>query len=91
MGKNVSGTGMDPNVIGMWRRLPELPPEPDYRWLAVLGLTEQSHGNAVGIGMADLTSRKLTECHRPRSHPRQRAHQHGRGHGEGTRDATQRP
>ena len=62
MGKNVSGTGMDPNVIGMWRRLPELPHEPDYRWLAVLGLTEQSHGNAVGIGMADLTSRKLTDA-----------------------------
>ena len=61
MGKNVSGTGMDPNVIGMWRRFPELPHEPDYRWLAVLGLTEQSHGNAVGIGMADLTSRKLTD------------------------------
>ncbi len=62
MGKNVSGTGMDPNVIGMWRRLPELPREPEYRWLAVLGLTEQSHGNAVGIGMADLTSRKLTDA-----------------------------
>ena len=62
MGKNVSGTGMDPNVIGMWRRFPELPHEPDYRWLAVLGLTEQSHGNAVGIGMADLTSRKLTDA-----------------------------
>jgi len=28
----------------------------------VLGLTEQSHGNAVGIGMADLTSRKLTNA-----------------------------
>ena len=62
MGKNVSGTGMDPNVIGMWRRFPELTHEPDYRWLAVLGLTEQSHGNAVGIGMADLTSRKLTDA-----------------------------
>lgn len=61
MGKNVSGTGMDPNVIGMWRRLPDLPRDPAYRWLAVLGLTEQSHGNAVGIGMADLTSRKLTD------------------------------
>jgi hypothetical protein len=61
MGKDVSGTGMDPNVIGMWRRLPDLSHEPAFSWLAVLGLTEQSHGNAVGIGMADLTSRKLTD------------------------------
>ena len=59
MGKDVSGTGMDPNVIGMWRRLPDVRREPAYQWLAVLGLTEQSHGNAVGIGMADLTSLKL--------------------------------
>ena len=65
MGKDISGTGIDPNVIGMWRRLPELPHEPDYRWVAVLGLTEASHGNAVGLGMADLVSRKLVEAMDP--------------------------
>ncbi|MBM4436735.1 MAG: DUF2088 domain-containing protein [Actinobacteria bacterium] len=59
MGKNISGTGMDPNVIGMWRRLPELPHEPDYRWVVALGLTPESHGNATGVGMADLVSQKL--------------------------------
>ena len=62
MGKNVSGSGMDPNVIGMWRRLPELERTPDYGWLAVLGLTPQSHGNAVGMGLADLCSRKLVDA-----------------------------
>ncbi len=61
MGKDISGTGMDPNVVGMWRRLPEMPPEPAYRWLAVLGLSPGAHGNGVGVGMADLVSRKLVQ------------------------------
>jgi len=62
MGKNISGSGIDPNVVGMWRRLGELDRKPDYGWLAVLGLTPESHGNAVGIGLADLCSRKLAEA-----------------------------
>ncbi len=62
MGKNISGSGMDPNVVGMWRRLGELDRKPDYGWLAVLGLTPESHGNAVGIGLADLCSRKLAKA-----------------------------
>ena len=62
MGKNISGSGMDPNVVGMWRRLGELDRKPDYGWLAVLGLTPESHGNAVGIGLADLCCRKLTDA-----------------------------
>ena len=62
MGKNISGSGMDPNVVGMWRRLGELDRKPDYGWLAVLGLTPESHGNAVGIGLADLCSRKLADA-----------------------------
>ena len=62
MGKNISGSGMDPNVVGMWRRLGELERKPDYGWLAVLGLTPESHGNAVGIGLADLCSRKLADA-----------------------------
>lgn len=65
IGKNISGTGMDPNVIGMWRRLPELPREPDYGWIAALGLTDATHGNGTGAGMADLVSRKLVEAYDP--------------------------
>lgn len=58
MGKDISGAGMDPNVIGFWRREggPRLP---DYKTLIVLDLTPASHGNATGIGMADLTTKKL--------------------------------
>jgi hypothetical protein len=60
MGKNISGGGMDPNVYGFWRR-DGGPRIPDYRTLIVLDLTAQSHGNAVGIGMADLITRHLAD------------------------------
>jgi hypothetical protein len=60
MGKNVSGAGMDPNVIGFWRREGG-ERKPDYRIIVVLDLTAQSHGNATGIGMADLTTRRLVD------------------------------
>ena len=60
MGKNVSGAGMDPNVIGFWRREGGLR-KPDYRVLVVLDLTPHSHGNATGIGMADLTTRRVID------------------------------
>ena len=53
MGKNVSGAGMDPNIIGFWRREGG-DRRPDYRTLIVLDLTPHSHGNAIGIGMAGL-------------------------------------
>lgn len=60
MGKDISGTGMDTNVIGIWRRNAG-PREPDYRCIAVLELTPDSHGNASGIGMADLIPQRLVE------------------------------
>jgi hypothetical protein len=60
MGKNVSGAGMDPNIIGFWRREGG-DRRPDYRTLIVLDLTPHSHGNAIGIGMADLTTRRVID------------------------------
>lgn len=62
MGKDFSGTGMDTNVIGRLRLegLPE-PDSPAIRHLGVLDLTEASHGNATGVGLADFTTRKLVE------------------------------
>jgi hypothetical protein len=60
MGKDISGAGMDPNVIGFWRREGG-PRQPDYRTLVVLDLTPASHGNATGIGMADLTTRHVVD------------------------------
>jgi hypothetical protein len=60
MGKNISGAGMDPNVVGFWRREGG-ERRPDYHTLLVLDLTDESHGNAVGIGMADLVPQRLVE------------------------------
>lgn len=60
MGKDISGTGMDTNVIGLWRRLGGVP-EPDYKVLAALDLTDNSHGNAVGIGHCDLIPQRLLD------------------------------
>lgn len=61
MGKNYSGTGMDTNVIGMWRRIGG-ERKPDYGWLAVLRLSKASEGNAAGIGLADFTTQALVEA-----------------------------
>ena len=60
MGKDISGTGMDPNVIGLWKREGGAR-KPDYRIIIVLDLTPPSHGNANGIGLADLTTRRVID------------------------------
>ena len=60
MGKNISGTGMDLNVIGMWRRLGG-EQKPYFKYIVVLDLTAESHGNALGVGMADLTTKRLVD------------------------------
>jgi hypothetical protein len=53
---------MDTNVIGRMR-IPGAPePEtPRVKALVVLDLTEASHGNATGIGLADFTTRRLLD------------------------------
>ena len=60
MGKDITGSGMDPNIVGFWRREGGVQ-EPNFRTLVVFDLTPQSHGNASGIGMADLTTRRVIE------------------------------
>ena len=62
MGKNISGAGMDTNVIGRPSNPHEpFPNEPKILWIVTLDLTEESYGNAVGIGNADFTTRRLVE------------------------------
>lgn len=58
MGKDISGTGMDLNVIGMWRRTGG-PISPRINVVAVLDMTPNSHGNAIGIGHADLIPQRI--------------------------------
>lgn len=60
MGKNISGTGMDTKVIGrlMITGENELK-HPMPRVIIVLDLTDESHGNAAGLGLADITTKRL--------------------------------
>lgn len=59
IGKNISGTGMDPNITGRWFNVTSIWQEsPKVTRIVVLDLDEASHGNAVGIGMADFCSSK---------------------------------
>ncbi len=62
MGKDVSGTGVDPNIIGRIRvpGQPE-PEQPAIGSIVVTDLTEASHGNAIGVGLADVITRRLYE------------------------------
>lgn len=67
LGKNISGTGMDPAVIGRMIHGYSLaadapPPRPQVRRLFVRELTPESHGNAIGIGLADFTTTRLVRA-----------------------------
>lgn len=60
IGKNISGTGMDTNIIGRMRILGEKEPElPRIKYIFVRDLSEVTHGNALGIGLADVTTQKV--------------------------------
>ncbi len=60
MGKNISGAGMDTNIIGRWMVEGELEPtSPRIRRIVVLDLTPESHGNATTYGFADFMSKTL--------------------------------
>ena len=60
LGKNYSGTGMDTNIIGRFRILGvEEPETPSTKYLIASNISEASHGNALGIGLADLTTSRL--------------------------------
>jgi hypothetical protein len=60
LGKNISGSGMDPNVTGRFS-LPSMPRHVQIGRLVVLDLTEQTHGNATGLGFADITTRRVAQ------------------------------
>ena len=60
VGKNISGTGMDTNVIGrMMQNFEPEPAKPAILRIFVRDLTEESDGNATGIGLADFTTTRL--------------------------------
>lgn len=68
LGKNISGAGLDPNVTGRGVQgyssalLRDGRPAPFIRRIFVRDLTPETHGNAVGIGLADVTTTRLVEA-----------------------------
>lgn len=62
IGKNISGSGMDPNVIGRMRiRGAQSSESPNVKVIIITDLTDVSHGNACGIGLADVTTQRLRD------------------------------
>jgi len=62
MGKNISGTGIDPNIVGRYvlRDVSDDPKPHIYR-IVCLSLTKESHHNAIGVGIADIITRRMFE------------------------------
>lgn len=61
MGKEISGTGLDTNVIGRIRIPEQEDGRPLCHKIVVLNLSEASHGNALGVGLADVIPRSLAD------------------------------
>lgn len=58
IGKNISGDGQDPNVTGLFFGK-HMSGGPEFKKSVIFDVTEVSHGNSLGVGMADVTTRKL--------------------------------
>jgi hypothetical protein len=65
IGKDISGSGMDTNVVGRKRAFRGQPcPDglPAMRLIFVRGLSARTHGNATGLGLADFTTNRLVKA-----------------------------
>lgn len=58
IGKEITGMGMDPNIIGRFTT-PYISGGPNVSKLSVFDLTDKTEGNAAGIGLADFTTKRL--------------------------------
>lgn len=59
IGKDISGTGMDTKIVGrIMVKGQKEPKTPTISRIVVLDITDESHGNAIGLGLADITSKK---------------------------------
>jgi hypothetical protein len=61
LGKDISGDGMDPNITGRYAT-PYASGGPTVTRIVVLGLTDKTHGNHNGLGMADMTTRRAIDA-----------------------------
>lgn len=58
IGKNISGTGFDSNVVGRYNS-EYASGGPSIKRIAILNITNASHGNGNGLGMADYTTKRV--------------------------------
>jgi len=61
IGKNISGSGMDPNITKSFPYFTGLSREGRAKRIVVFDLTPETHGCAIGIGCADVTTRRLLD------------------------------
>jgi hypothetical protein len=62
IGKNISGAGYDPNILGKSCLLDEFVlPVPKIGRMALLDITDESHGNGIGVGAFDVITRRVFE------------------------------
>jgi hypothetical protein len=60
MGKNITGAGFDPNITGRNNRfVGKWQDRPRVQKIVALALTEETHGNATGMGLADVITMRL--------------------------------
>lgn len=60
MGKDISGAGFDPNIVGRSSVRSEYPlPIPKIQRMVLLDLTDASHGNGIGVGAFDVITREV--------------------------------
>lgn len=59
IGKDISGNGMDTNIIGRYGESDVVGPKID--WIFVRDITPKTRGNATGIGLADVTTKRLVD------------------------------
>jgi hypothetical protein len=57
IGKDISGTGFDTNILGRYHT-PYASGGPDIARIGVLDITDKSHGNGNGLGILDFTTRR---------------------------------
>jgi hypothetical protein len=61
-GKEISGTGMDTKVVGRIMNIYEQElNHPKITRVVLRNLTEKTHGNAIGVGLADFVTRNVAE------------------------------
>ncbi len=62
IGKEISGAGMDPNVIGRRMVFGEVEPKsPVITRIVVRDLSEKTYGSGIGLGLADFVTRRLVD------------------------------